>query len=153
MKKFLKTILLVLIVGLGLFYSYRILIGSPSEQIDETEISEYGYYSSKEDVALYIYTFGKLPPNYLTKNEAKDKGWVASKGNLWKVTDHMSIGGDVFTNYQGCLPKKKGRKYYECDIDYSGGKRNAKRLVYSNDGLIYYTDDHYETFELLYGEE
>lgn len=122
------------------------------EPVEET-LDEDGYYTSKEDVALYLHIYGHLPDNYLTKSEAKDLGWVASEGNLWDVTDHMSIGGDSFGNREGKLPKKKGRKYYECDIDYDGGTRNAKRIIYSNDGLIYYTGDHYNTFELLYGGE
>ena len=78
-----------------------------------------------------------------------DLGWVAAKGNLWKVTDKMSIGGDKFGNFEKLLPTQKGRQYYEADIEYKGGNRGAKRLVYSNDGLIYYTDDHYNTFEKL----
>ena len=107
-------------------------------------------YSDKEHVALYIHEFNHLPPNYISKQEAESLGWIASKGNLWKVAPGKSIGGSHFGNYEGQLPKKKGRKYYECDIDFNGKYRNAKRIIYSNDGLVYYTDDHYETFELLY---
>ena len=124
----------------------------PTEET-RAPITEDGQYSSKEDVAEYLHLFGHLPDNYLTKNEAQDLGWVASKGNLWKVAPGMSIGGDRFGNREGLLPTKKGRKYYECDIDFDGTYRNAKRIVFSNDGLIYYTEDHYESFELLYGEE
>lgn len=119
---------------------------SPLALID---VAEDGEYTAKMEVAAYLYQFGRLPANYLTKNEAQDLGWVAQKGNLWKVTDQMSIGGDRFGNYEGLLPKKNGRQYYECDIDYNGGSRNAKRIVFSNDGLIFYTDDHYESFEQL----
>ena len=118
----------------------------------ETEITEEGEYTGKDEVAEYLYLYGHLPPNYITKSEAQDLGWVASKGNLWKVAPGMSIGGDRFGNREGLLPTAKGRKYYECDIDFDGKYRNGKRIVYSNDGLIYYTEDHYETFELLYGE-
>ena len=78
---------------------------------------------------------------------------MSSEGNLGEVAPGMSIGGDYFGNYEGNLPEAKGRDYYECDIDSNGGYRGAKRIVFSNDGLIYYTEDHYETFELLYGEE
>lgn len=78
-------------------------------------------------------------------------GWDAEKGNLWDVSDKMSIGGDRFSNREGLLPE--GKKYFECDIDYKGGYRGAKRLVYSDDGWIYYTADHYERFELLYEGE
>ena len=112
-----------------------------------TELDPDGWYSSKEEVSLYIYTYGELPDNYLTKDEAVELGWDSSKGNLWDVADGMSIGGDKFGNREGLLPKEKGRVYYECDIDYEGGYRNGKRIVFSNDGLIYYTEDHYESFE------
>ncbi|MDD4081726.1 MAG: ribonuclease domain-containing protein, partial [Eubacteriales bacterium] len=65
-----------------------------------------------------------------------------------------TIGGDRFGNFEGLLPEKKGRQYNECDIDTLGRpSRDARRLVYSNDGLIYYTPDHYESFTLLYGED
>ncbi|MBQ7545117.1 MAG: hypothetical protein IJT02_09280 [Synergistaceae bacterium] len=111
-----------------------------------------GTYTSKEYVAAYINKFGHLPSNYITKEQARRLGWVSSQGNLNKVAPGKSIGGDRFGNYEQLLPTKKGRQYYECDIDYRGGRRNAKRIIFSNDGLIYYTEDHYNTFELLYGK-
>ena len=118
----------------------------------EPVIDEDGWYYSKEDVALYIYTYGKLPENFITKNEARDLGWEG--GSVERYKDGAAIGGDKFGNYEGLLPKKSGRKYYECDIDTNGkSSRGAKRIIFSNDGLIYYTGDHYESFELLYGEE
>ena len=113
-------------------------------------VQKNGTYSDKEHVALYIHTYGKLPSNYLTKDQAEALGWQSSKGNLWEVAPGKSIGGDRFTNYQKILPTKSGRTYTECDIDYEGGYRNAKRIVFSNDGLVFYTDDHYETFTQLY---
>ena len=113
-------------------------------------VSEDGEYTSKEEVALYIHLYNHLPSNYITKSEAQDLGWDSSKGNLNKVAPGKSIGGDKFGNREGLLPKKEGRVYYECDIDYKKGSRNAKRIVFSNDGLIYYTEDHYESYELLY---
>ena len=113
-------------------------------------VDEDGEYTDKEHVALYIHTFGHLPSNFITKKEANELGWP-EEGNLGKVAPGMSIGGDYFGNYEGLLPKKKGRKYYECDIDFKGKSRGAKRIIYSNDGLIFYTDDHYESFEQLYG--
>lgn len=116
-------------------------------------ITEDGRYTSKEEVAAYINAFGHLPDNFITKARAQDLGWENKLGNLNKVAPGMSIGGDYFGNYEGLLPKAKGRKYYECDIDFDGRYRNAKRIIFSNDGLIYYTEDHYETFELMYGEE
>ena len=123
-----------------------------SKSAAEAKIDEDGEYTSKDDVALYIHTYGRLPSNFITKDEAEDLGWHG--GGLDKYAPGMSIGGDRFGNYEGSLPEKRGRTYHECDIDTRGKKsRGAKRIVFSNDGLIYYTDDHYETFELLYGEE
>lgn len=119
----------------------------------EDTISEDGTYTSKEDVAEYLHTYGHLPSNFIKKKTAQKLGWVNSEGNLWKVAPGMSIGGDYFGNYEGNLPEAEDRDYYECDIDFDGSYRGAKRIVYSNDGLIYYTEDHYESFELLYGEE
>lgn len=119
----------------------------------ESILSEDGVYTTKEDVAAYLHEYGHLPSNFITKKEAKELGWVSSEGNLDEVAPGMSIGGDYFGNYEGLLPEADGRDYYECDIDFDGTYRNAKRIVFSNDGLIYYTEDHYESFELLYGEE
>ena len=99
---------------------------------------------------MYIHTYGKLPENYITKNEARSLGWESSKGNLSLVAPGKSIGGDRFGNREGKLPQKSGRQYYECDIDYKGGPRNSKRIIYSNDGAVYYTLDHYSTFRQLY---
>ena len=110
-------------------------------------IEKDGYYYSKEDVCTYLQTYNELPDNFITKNEAERLGWDNRKGNLWEVADGMCIGGDKFGNREGLLPKEKGRQYYECDIDYNGGNRGKKRIIYSNDGLIYYTEDHYESFE------
>ncbi|MBR6359930.1 MAG: ribonuclease [Lachnospiraceae bacterium] len=114
-------------------------------------IDEHGTYTSKDDVALYIHTYGKLPENFISKAEAEKLGWTG--GSLEKYAPGKCIGGSRFGNYEGLLPTKKGRTYTECDIDTLGQKsRGAKRIVFSNDGLIYYTEDHYESFELLYGE-
>ena len=119
---------------------------------EHTAIDEDGEYTSKEDVALYIHTYGKLPKNFIKKSEAKQLGWEG--GSLEPYAPGRSIGGDRFGNYEGLLPEAEGRRYTECDIDTMGrSSRGAKRIVFSNDGLIYYTGDHYKSFELLYGEE
>lgn len=118
---------------------------------EEAAIDEVGSYTTKEDVALYIHTYGHLPDNFITKQEAKALGWPG--GSLEPYAPGMCIGGDHFGNYEGLLPEKEGRSYTECDIDTLGAeKRGAKRIVFSDDGLVYYTGDHYESFELLYGE-
>ena len=120
--------------------------GSPEEVIDE-----YGSYTTKEDVALYIHTYGCLPQNFITKDQARQAGW--SGGSLEPYCPGMCIGGDRFGNREGLLPKAEGRTWTECDINTLGAdSRGAERIVFSNDGLIYYTGDHYESFTLLYGQ-
>ena len=115
-------------------------------------IDEDGEYTSAEDVALYIHTYGHLPSNFITKKEAEALGW--SGGSLEPYAPGKSIGGGYFGNYEGQLPAAKGRTWTECDINTRGARsRGAERIVFSNDGLIYYTPDHYESFTLLYGEE
>ena len=152
--------LLMLVLAAGLLFtgcgaddisSTTVVSGDEVEQ--PVGIAEDGHYTAPQDVADYLYEFGHLPENFITKNEARDLGWDSQEGNLDEVAPGMSIGGDYFGNYEEILPEKNGRDYYECDIDSDGGYRGAKRIVYSNDGLVYYTEDHYESFELLYGEE
>lgn len=115
-------------------------------------IDEEGWYSEKEEVALYLMTYHSLPSNYITKKEAQALGWQG--GSLEAFSPGMSIGGDHFGNYEGALPEDANRTYTECDIDTQNAiERGAKRIVFSNDGLIFYTEDHYETFvQLLMGE-
>ena len=118
------------------------------EETDDTlTVEKNGRYTSKEEVALYIHTYGRLPSNYISKRKAEERGWVSSKGNLDKVLPGMSIGGSRYSNYEGLLPDGD---YRECDINYSGGFRGPERIVFSDDGRIYYTADHYKTFEQLY---
>lgn len=118
---------------------------------DTPQLDENGVYDSRDDVALYLHLFGALPHNYITKRQARDLGW--SGGSVEVYAPGCCIGGDRFGNYEGLLPEAAGRTYYECDIDTLGAaSRGAKRIIYSNDGLIYYTEDHYASFTLLYGE-
>ena len=118
---------------------------------DALTVTEDGQYNSKEEVALYIHLFGHLPSNYITKGEAQALGWGG--GSLEPYAPGCAIGGNSFGNFEGLLPTAPGRTYTECDIDTIGkSSRGAKRIVFSNDGLVYYTEDHYESFELLYGE-
>ncbi len=124
-----------------------------SEAPEETPgVEEDGWYHTKDEVGLYIHLYNRLPGNYVTKKEAQAQGWPG--GNVERYTgEGTAIGGDRFGNREGLLPKAKGRSYTECDIDTVGkDSRGAKRIVFSNDGLVYYTGDHYNTFELLYGE-
>ena len=132
--------------------SFGILEQDPTDVPEESDLLDpEGSYTNKEDVALYIHLYDRLPNTFITKEEAKKLGW--SGGGLENYSPGMCIGGDRFGNREGLLPNAPGRQYYECDIDTLGAdSRGAKRIVFSNDGLVYYTDDHYESFELLYGE-
>ncbi|MEF2248497.1 ribonuclease domain-containing protein [Paenibacillus sp. IITD108] len=120
----------------------------PAEQSDpgNQEATDSKPLTSFSEVAEYLRTNGKLPPNFITKSEASALGWDAKKLNLDKVAPGKSIGGDRFGNREGLLPSAKGRIWYEADIHYKSGGRGADRIVFSNDGLIYMTTDHYKSF-------
>ena len=157
MKKKLSSLLLTL---LSLFMVFTmaacgaddtsVAFTTTDVDIAQADLDPNGSYTTKEDVALYIHLYGCLPDNFMTKDEARDLGWEG--GSLEPYAPGMCIGGDYFGNYEGLLPED--REYTECDIDTLGAdSRGPKRIVFSVDGLIYYTGDHYESFELLYGEE
>ena len=170
MKKKISPILAVVLALLALFFGFgsndadttpdvfppmevsQVTEAVPAADAETAPVIDIdGIYTTKEDVALYIHTYGCLPANFITKDEARELGWEG--GGLDDYAEDMCIGGDRFGNYEGLLPEADGRSYTECDIDTLGSdSRGAKRIVFSNDGLIYYTEDHYESFELLYGE-
>lgn len=159
MKKKLSALLTLLLI-LGVLFTGgfdEFTTEAPEVVTDATghtqeTIREDGWYYSAYDVSLYLHTYGKLPDNFITKSDARALGWEG--GSVEKFAPGCAIGGDEFGNREGLLPESPGRIYYECDIGTLGAdSRGAHRIVYSNDGLIYYTQDHYESFELLYGEE
>lgn len=124
---------------------------APAEPATQPALDENGVYDSRDDVALYLHTYGHLPVNYITKKDARALGWEG--GSVERYAPGKCIGGDRFGNYEGLLPEKNDRRYTECDIDTLGrDSRGAKRIIFSNDGLVYYTEDHYKSFTLLYGE-
>ena len=158
-KKLTAYLMMLLMLCMTLFSG----CGAPAEDVQGTDegqadvvvdveedevIDPDGWYYSTEDVALYLYTYGELPENFITKKEAQKLGWDNKKGNLWEVADGMCIGGDHFGNYEGLLPEED--EYTECDVNYEGGYRGAERIIFSDDGDIYYTGDHYKSFEQLY---
>lgn len=102
--------------------------------------------TAPQDIADYIFAHGTLPDNFLTKSEARQLGWDSSQNYVSDVAPGYSIGGDRFGNYEGLLPDASGRKWYEADANYTAGPRGAERVLYSSDGLVYYTNDHYQTF-------
>ena len=157
MKKRLKitAILLVLCMALALLCGCADTGStrpSPAEHGDFSAqlIDENGSYSTRDELALYIHIYGCLPQNFVTKSEARAAGWEG--GSLEDYLPGKCIGGDRFGNREGLLPDAPGRSWTECDVNTLGaGSRGAERIVFSNDGLIYYTGDHYGSFELLYG--
>lgn len=144
MHKLLKNKILIILLT---FLAILTITGCSKKAI---VVEEGKSYTSKTEVAEYLHQYKELPPNFITKKDAEKLGWKSFEGNLWDVTEKASIGGDSFGNREGLLPTEKGRKYYECDINYQGGRRGAERIVFSNDGLIYYTSDHYKSFEKIY---
>ena len=124
---------------------------SPGEsgEAEGAVLDENGVYTTKDELALYIHTYGHLPSNFITKEEARAAGWEG--GSLERYCPGKCIGGDRFGNREGLLPDAKGRVWTECDVNTLGASsRGAERIVFSNDGLIYYTGDHYESFQQLY---
>ena len=117
---------------------------APETEAPAPALSEDGEYTAPEDVAAYLRAYGHLPENFITKSEARALGWRG--GDLWPYAPGKSIGGDRYGNYEGLLPEGS---YRECDVNYSGGKRRAERLIYSADGRCYYSNDHYESFTEL----
>ncbi|MCF3109820.1 ribonuclease [Niabella sp. CC-SYL272] len=103
--------------------------------------------TSEAVVVPYIKKTGQLPDCYITKQEARKRGWNPSEGNLCEALPGRAIGGDVFTNRQKALPVKSGRTWYEADLNYACGRRNADRMLFSSDRLVFVTKDHYQTFE------
>ena len=147
LKRLFKTLLSLLMVALLITGCSTSPTSTGTTGSSTSKVTESGTYTTKEDVALYIHTYQKLPSNFITKKEAQKLGWDSQKGNLDEVAKGKSIGGDRFGNYDKKLPEAKGRTWKECDINYEGGYRGAERIIYSNDGLIYYTNDHYNSFE------
>lgn len=136
-----KKIILSIIV---ILFSVLAFVGCNST---DNTTNVLGDIYTTEYVISYIKEHNELPEYYITKDEAKDLGWISSDGNLWDVAPDRVIGGDIFGNREGLLPSDNGRIWYEADFEYSGGYRGDKRIVFSNDGLIYITYDHYQTFE------
>ncbi len=94
----------------------------------------------------YLAYYGFLPDGYITKKQARKAGWKNTKGNLAEILPGNQIGGDEYYNENGKLPQKNNRTWYEADINYESGYRNNSRILYSNDGLVFLTHDHYKTF-------
>lgn len=126
-------------------------VGNDSEK--QTEVEFELPVTDPQQIVNYLALYGELPENFITKNEARDLGWDSRYNYVGEVAPGKSIGGDRFGNYEGLLPEAKGRTWYECDANYRGKKRGAQRVLFSSDGLYYYTDDHYQTFTEMFPED
>lgn len=101
----------------------------------------------EEVVVAYLKQHRDLPEYYINKKTARQLGWNAGAGNLCRVLPGKAIGGDIFFNREKKLPEQKGRIWREADINYNCGNRNSQRLLFSNDGLIFATYNHYKSFQ------
>lgn len=123
---------------------------APADEVSGTAdtVGEHTYYYDVDHVVLYLDTYGHLPENYITKDEARALGWEG--GSVEVYQEGAAIGGDRFGNREELLPNQTGRSYTECDINTDGAdSRGAERLIFSNDGLYFYTSDHYASFTEL----
>ena len=118
---------------------------SEENNINTSDQQSIDQLTEEKRVINYVKQNHKLPNYYITKNEARRQGWNPSQGNLCEVLPGKAIGGDKFSNREGSLPK--GERYFEADVNYSCGNRNADRIVFTEDGDVYLTKNHYKSFE------
>ncbi len=145
-KKLGYIILVLVAAGAFLFFKDQPPAGGDAVANDST-VQSIDQLTREDVVVPYVKKHQKLPGYYIKKSEAREKGWKAAAGNLCDVLPGKAIGGDVFSNREGSLPAAEKRKWFEADLNYKCGRRNADRLLYSSDGLIYVTHDHYKTFQ------
>lgn len=171
LKRF-AALLLALLMALSLFACTAGTPAVPSQPVQPTApaqttqpsqapaqdqwtppVEESAPYYDPDSIVLYLHYYGHLPTNFITKDEARALGWEG--GSVERYQEGAAIGGDRFGNREGLLPKAEGRTYTECDLyTYGMDSRGAFRLVFSNDGLYFYTEDHYESFtQLIVTEE
>ena len=144
-----------LLFGMSVMFVYNNFIAekkapTKTENISEASVNRSDKQSIDEltnenTVINYVKQNHQLPNYYITKNEAKKLGWNPSQGNLCEVLPGKAIGGDHFGNREGKLPKDE--KYFEADVNYSCGNRNSDRIIFTKNGEVYLTKDHYKSFE------
>ena len=154
-KSLLSTLAVVVVAVLMLLGQQMGLLPSAEQDAPaDANVTQATVITEPQAIVNYLAAHnGELPDNFLTKKEAEALGWDSSKNYLSDVAPGKSIGGDRFGNYEGLLPAASGRTYREADCYYTEGPRNAYRLVFSSDGLYFYTEDHYESFEEMHPEE
>ena len=150
-KKLLRLFVLLIAAVLVLGGCAANAAGKKNQQtaVPEATVTP-GPMEAAQELADYLFEHGELPEIFIRKQAAERLGWDSRYNYVSDVAPGISIGGDYFGNYEERLPVVKGRKYYEADCFYRGGRRNAHRIIYSNDGHVWYTGDHYETFVELF---
>lgn len=148
--------LLTAFLGMYLYNNYKIEKKNQADTSTKTEYSQknsgensqensIGQLTNEDVVINYVKENRRLPDYYITKTEARNQGWIASKGNLCEVLPGKAIGGDKFSNREKTLPS--GNQYFEADVNYNCGNRNADRIIYTKNGEVWLTKNHYKTFE------
>lgn len=126
-------------------------VALPAGAADDQALKSFARRMGLSDLDGFVATVqtldntGHLPQRYLRKDQAARIGWKPGT-DLCRLAPGRAIGGDDFANRERRLPTRPGRHYYEADLDFACGKRNADRLIYSNDGLRFVTTDHYQSF-------
>ncbi|WP_428946150.1 ribonuclease domain-containing protein [Pantoea sp. FN060301] len=143
-KLIIAVIFAVVATYMGLRQSEQQTLPQNDTATERESISE---LTRQERVTRYLQQHRQLPPYYLKKQEARRRGWQSEKGNLCDILPGKAIGGDRFHNREAHLPASQGRKWFEADVNYHCGRRGSERLLYSSDGLIYLTRDHYRHVE------
>lgn len=139
-------LLLLLIIGAAFLWDPKKETATDAAGPDTATVG-IDLLTSERRVLPYVRQHGRLPDYYIRKGEARKQGWNPAEGNLCEVLPGKAIGGDRFSNREGALPTAAQRQWFEADLNYQCGRRNADRLVFSSDGLLYVTKDHYKTFQ------
>jgi guanyl-specific ribonuclease Sa len=157
-----KIFLAFLFGGLGMFLVMYLMNGFPKKNTSaetqnntaKTKVVKSSNQNSTGDISQitkaevvieFVKVNHQLPDFYLTKNKAKKLGWIPSKANLCEVLPGRAIGGDHFSNREKQLPE--GEQYFEADVNFSCGSRNADRIIFTKNGDVYLSTDHYKSFQ------
>ena len=149
-KPSISSLIVLIALGIAFYFGAGGMGGRAADPVSTPEVIQSAVHNpgEKDSVHAYLQEHGELPHYYISKAQARELGWQG--GSLEPYAPGKMIGGDSFVNFEGLLPKKSGRIWTEADIGTMGKPgRGAERIVFSNDGLIYYTPDHYESFEKL----
>nr|WP_024968099.1 ribonuclease domain-containing protein [Pantoea sp. IMH] len=142
-----KKLIIALLVAVVATYTGLRKTTPDAPTQDSRENGNITELTRQDGVIRYLQQQQRLPPYYIKKTAARQRGWQPEKGNLCDVLPGRAIGGDRFYNRENQLPNSQGRKWFEADVNYRCGRRGSERLLYSSDGLIYLSRDHYRHLE------